>query len=26
MMHTIPHLAAGVMWTTLYAMRLRKWR
>ena len=26
MMHTIPHLAAGIMWTTLYAMRLPKWR
>lgn len=26
MLHTIPHLAAGVMWTTLYAMRLPKWR
>ena len=25
MMHTIPHLAAGIMWTTLYAMRLAKW-
>lgn len=25
MMHTIPHLAAGIMWTTLYAMRLRRW-
>ncbi len=26
MMHTIPHLAAGIMWTTLYALRLSKWR
>jgi prepilin signal peptidase PulO-like enzyme (type II secretory pathway) len=26
MMHTIPHLAAGVMWTALYAMRLVDWR
>src|SRR3954471_297163 len=26
MMHTIPHLAAGVMWTTLYAMRLVRWK
>ncbi len=26
MMHTVPHLAAGVMWTTLYAMRLPAWR
>ena len=26
MMHTIPHLAAGVMWTTLYALRLVRWR
>jgi len=26
MMHTIPHLAAGVMWTSLYAMRLPRWK
>lgn len=26
MLHTVPHLAAGVMWTTLYALRLPKWR
>jgi hypothetical protein len=24
MMHTVAHLAAGIMWTTLYAMRLVK--